>query len=217
MHLCSTYRVVPDPHSPTHPLPGSTWPPGGLLIILKDPAHMPALGSSPESPAEPVAPSALSSASVSGLSACAGLLPPHPSPPEGRTSQGTDTVLLFRLSLACPHCPTPAPRQVCRPRLGGHMVKAAERKGCKVGLGPGRGAGMFMFCSNVPHFQERMATLVTLTTPSYLLFFLQFYCFLPRHLSPRQEGKKSWPVWSVSNENMGKSGRTVAFLVFLSC
>lgn len=141
-----------------------------------------ALESFPESPAEAIRPCTLSSASASGMSPRAEVFPPGLSLPENRAPLAWIHFLLIFLSLACPHCPTPAPSGT----QTGTSALAWWSPGCgtqklRGGLGPGGGAG----CSrsaHVLHSQVVTATLVTPTALPHLLFSLPPISLFP--LSP---------------------------------
>lgn len=139
---------------------------------------------------------------------------PALSPPEGCVYLGKD---VFHSS-AC-LWPLPAvslsSRRVRLAQLGSRLENVAETKprASRQGVRPGTGRTLPGAKSCFPPRSADHCPGGSCST-IMLSFFLQFYCFLPLHLSCRPKGKKSWSVWGPGGWNMRQRTRIVAFLSF---
>lgn len=107
-------------------------------------------------------------------------------------------------------------RHVRPAQLGSRLENVAETKarGARQASGQEQG-GPFREPKAAFHCEVGTTALVTLAScrTVMLSFFLQFYCFLPLHLSCRKKGKKPWSAWGPAGWNL-RQRTMVAFLSF---
>ena len=106
-------------------------------------------------------------------------------------------------------------RHVRPAQLGSRLENVAEIKprAARQGLRPGTGRTLLGAKSCFPLRSGDHCPGDSCST-IMLLFFLQFYFFLPLHPSCRQKGKKSWSAWGPAGWNMRQRTSMVAFLSF---